>query len=240
ERKQAESHIRTLNQQLMKAQESERQRISRDLHDHIAQDLSTLKIGCETLFDKQPEVPNGIRQRISDFSKILQDCIHAIRDLAYDLRPPALDEIGLVQTVFQYCKDFSEKNGLKVDFISAGMDSLNLDFDIEINLYRLIQESFNNIKKHAEASWVTVKMTASSPNIILRIEDSGKGFNVAERMAAAHNQKRMGIRSMQERVSLLNGRMRIQSHPGNGTQIVIEVPCKEKNNDSEETNIDCR
>jgi len=213
----------------MKAHEDERQMISRELHDRIGQDLSMLKIGCDTLFDDHPEVHPGMRQKISKLTKILHGSIMAVRDLAYDLRPPSLDQLGLARTIFQYCEDFSEKTGLSVDFNSAGMDDLRLDFDTEINLYRLVQEGLININKHADARQATIRLVASFPNIILRIEDNGKGFNVRDRLVAVSNEKRMGLRSMEERVGLLEGKMRIQSRPTEGTKIFIEVPCKKKN-----------
>lgn len=232
DQKRTEEHISALTQQLMKAHENERQMISRELHDRIGQDLSMLKIGFDTLFDDYhdyPEVHYGIRQRISALTKILHGSIMVVRDLAYDLRPPSLDQLGLARTIFQYCEDFSEKTGLIVDFNSAGMDDLKLDFDTEINLYRLVQEGLININKHADARIAIIRLVASYPNIILRIEDDGKGFNVEDRLVAVSNEKRMGLRSMGERVGLLEGKMRIQSRPTEGTKIFIEVPYTKKN-----------
>jgi PAS domain S-box-containing protein len=227
-RKLAEERIHTLSQELLKAQENKRQRISRYLHDHVAQDLSTLKIGCETLFDDYPDAPPEKRKRVSELSKIIQGTITAVRGLAYDLRPPGLDQLGLIQSVFQHCEDFSENTGLRVDFKAAGMDGLRVDPDIEINLYRLVQEGLNNIKKHAEADHVIIRLVASFPNIILRIEDDGKGFDVEGHLLRASKEKRMGLGSMEERVSLLNGSLSIQSRLMEGTKIVIEIPFKEK------------
>jgi PAS domain S-box-containing protein len=238
DRKQAEARIHNLTHDLIKAQEGERQKISRELHDRVAQDLSTLKIRFDTLFDETSEVSNEIQERIAQLGKILQSSIAGVRDLSYDLRPPGLDQLGLVRTIFQYCEDFSLKSGVKVAFYSAGVDDLRLNFDTEINLYRLIQEGLNNVKKHAEANRVTIRMVASFPNIILRIEDDGKGFDVEKRWASAINEKRMGLQSMEERVGLLNGKMRIQSRPKSGTRILVEIPYKEKNNGTQENHPD--
>jgi signal transduction histidine kinase len=213
---------------MLKAQESERQMISRELHDRVAQDLSTIKISFETLFDNQHTTPPELRRRVSEISRTIQESINAVRDLSYDLRPPTLDEMGLVQALFQYCNDFSEDNGINVDFRSAGMEILNLDFDTEINLYRLIQEGLTNIKKHADADHVTIRLVAAFPNIILRIKDDGKGFNVQKRMATITKEKRMGIRSMEQRAKLLQGEMEIQSRPMQGTKISIKFPYKGK------------
>ena len=238
ERKRAEEHIHSLTQQLIKAQENERQRISRDLHDHLAQDLSTLKISLDTIFDDKPDTPPEVKKRITKISQMIHTNIMDVRELAYGLRPADLDQLGLVRTVEQYCEDFSERNGLEINFISAGMDDLRLDSDTEINLYRLIQEALNNTKKHADASHVTIRLVASFPEIILRIEDDGKGFDVQERLIKARTEKRMGIQSMEERVSLLNGTMRIQSRSMEGTQISIKIHYKEKKNGSKKEHID--
>ncbi|MFH2219002.1 MAG: PAS domain-containing protein [Pseudomonadota bacterium] len=224
DRKRTEEHIRNLTRQMMKTQENERRRIARDLHDNVAQNLSLLKIGWDTLFDELPSIPLHIRQKAHDLSKILQKSITAVRDLAYDLRPPGLDQLGLVRTVYQYCEEFSEKNGVRIDFSAAGLDDLKIPFDTEINLYRLIQEALWNVKKHADAGHVAIRLVASHPDIILRIEDDGKGFNVKERLVAASNEKRMGLRSMEERVSLLEGKIRIKSRPEKGTKILVIVP----------------
>ncbi|UCF93489.1 MAG: PAS domain S-box protein [Desulfobacterales bacterium] len=226
ERKRVEVQIHTLTQQLIKAQESERQRIARDLHDHVAQDLSALKIGCETLFDDHPPVSPEIGQKLVELSRTLHRSIKAVRDLSYALHPPDLEEMGLAATVFKYSQEFAEKNGLTVNFHSAGMNTLKFDFDTEINLYRVIQEALTNIRKHADARRINIKMVTSYPNLILRIEDDGKGFDVEERLSSAINEKRMGLRNMQERVRLLKGKMRIQSRPTGGTEILIEVPQK--------------
>ncbi len=229
ERKRAQEQVHTLSRQLMKAQETERRRLSRELHDLVGQDLSALKIGIDTLFDDQTEALPAMRQRVSKLSKIAYGAIMAVRDLAYALRPIGLDQLGLAQTALRHCEDFSAKTGVKVDFFAAGMEDLRLDSDIEIALYRLIQEGLNNVKKHADATDATIRLVASFPNIILRIEDNGKGFDTENRLASAINEKRMGLRSMEERVALLGGKMRIESRPMQGTKIFIEAPCKGNN-----------
>ncbi|MCJ7616431.1 MAG: PAS domain S-box protein [Desulfobacterales bacterium] len=241
ERKQAEKRIRLLSQQLIKAQESERQMISCELHDSVAQSLSALKIGFDSIVYNHKELPDKIRQMFLEYSKTLQDSIVAVRDLAYDLRPPGLDQFGIIQTIFQYCEDFSEKTGLSVDFSSAGsektglsvdfssagMENIELSSDMKINLYRLVQEGLINIKKHAEARHVIIRLAAAFPNIILRIKDDGKGFDVKSRLISAQDEKRMGLRSMEERVGLLGGKMDIKSNPAEGTNIFIKFPYKD-------------
>lgn len=226
----SERRFHVLSQQLMKTQEIERKRLSCDLHDHLAQDLSTLKIGIDTLIDNHTELPVKIKQKVSDLSDMAHKIIMDVREMAYFLRPAGLDKLGLVQTVLQYCEDFSAKNNIKVDFLSVGIDELKLDFDTKIAGYRLIQEGLNNIKKHADATHAAIRLIASFPNIILRIEDDGKGFNVQEQSVTAINGKHMGLLSMEERVSFFAGKMKIESRLNHGTKILIEIPM-EKNSD---------
>jgi len=179
------------------------------------------------------------RQRLAEFSKILQVAIATVRNLSHTLRSTGLDKRGLVSTVRLYCEGFSRRKRLKVDFFSAGIDRQEIGFDTKIILYRIIQEAFNNVKKHANATSVTIRLVGSFPNIVLRIEDNGKGFDVKERLAIAMKEKRMGLRSMEERVALLDGKMRIESRAMRGTKILIEIPIKGKKSGREENRSDC-
>jgi signal transduction histidine kinase len=238
--KQAEEQIHMLSRQLIKAQEKERQRLSSDLHDSIGQELSSLKIGLDTLLDHHLDAPPPMVDRISWLSEMLQATIESLRNLAYDLRPAVLDQLGLVQTLQDYCDDYSTRHGMQTEFFTGGMDDLDLDFDTSIALYRLVQESLNNVRKHAEASRVVIRLVASFPSIILRIEDNGKGFDVFDRMSTARDEHCLGLLGMQERVALLAGTMKIESHPGQGTRIRIEIPFKGKSNGTKEDSTDCR
>lgn len=240
ERIQAEDKIRALTREQIKVQEEERNRIARYLHDHVAQDLSTLKISIETLFDEQDKLAPQKQKKIAEISRILQESISSVRDLSYDLRPAGMNQLGLVKTVYQLCEDFSQKFKVPVDFYSAGIKELKLDFDTAINIYRMIQEGLNNIRKHARTDNAIIRLVASSPNIILRIEDDGQGFDVANRLSTALKEKRMGLSSMEERASLLGGKMDIKSRIGRGTRILIEIPWQEKENGRQNFHHDCR
>jgi signal transduction histidine kinase len=110
---------------------------------------------------------------------------------------------------------------------------------MQINLYRLVQEGLTNIHKHAAAGRATVTLAAAFPNIVLRIEDNGRGFDVQKRASAIGQEKRMGLRSMQERVTLLNGEMKLQSKPGQGTKVVIKLPFAEKKRGAQENHLNC-
>ena len=219
--------IHALTRELIIAQEDERHRIALYLHDQVAQDLSIIKIGCDTLLDSIDSASPEVKEKVAGYSKLLSKSISAVRDLTYELHPAGMDQMGLVRTTFQYCADFSSRSGIKVDFFSAGMEDLDLDFDIEINIFRIIQEGLNNIRHHADASRTAVRLVASAPNIILRIEDDGKGFEVNKRLSDSLTEKRMGLSSMEERAGLLGGNISIQSTPGEGTKIKVEIPIRE-------------
>ena len=222
----AESQIRDLSQQLLKAHEDERQMIARELHDSVAQDLSTLKLVFKTLFDNQE---NELDQKATNESKLfdlIDRTIASVRNLSYDLRPPGLSELGLIRTLTTYCEEFAAENDLKVEFQPAGFKKFTMDSLVEINVYRLVQEGLNNIRKHARAHQVFVKLVGVSPNIILRIEDDGIGFDMKSRERSINEEKRLGLRSMKERVNLLQGEMTIDSFPGKGTKILIKFPFK--------------
>jgi signal transduction histidine kinase len=224
ERQRSETQIRTLTQKLMKTQEDERRMISRELHDRVGQDLSGIKVALETLFDQQPAENHEIRGKVARLSRLLDRAIFTVRDLAYDLRPPGLEEMGIVQALSIFCDDFSEKTKIATEYHSVGIEKMKLNFNTQINLYRMIQEGLNNIHKHAEATRAVVKLTAAYPHIILRIEDNGRGFDVEKRAREIDSEKRMGLRSLQERTHLLGGIMIVTSKPGLGTKILIKLP----------------
>jgi PAS domain S-box-containing protein len=227
ELKKAEEQISSLTKEIIKAQENERKKIALDLHDHVAQNLSFLKITADSLNNfNEKEFDN----KIQILSKGLKDSISDIRHISYDLRPPNLDELGLVKSIYQHCEEFSLKYGIEIDFTSAGMENIDFSFDIEINIFRIIQEALNNILKHSKAKMARIRLIASYPRVILRIDDNGAGFDVkaeSERNAAG---EKMGLKGMRERISLIGGKMEINSILGSGTKIVAEIPYPEINN----------
>ena len=228
--KEAKKQIRELSRKIITAQEVERQRISRELHDRVAQTLSFLKIASQNLFDNGEKVSAGLKRKADDITKTLDACMQETRRISYDLRPPELDQLGLIKSVYKFCNDFSSSAEINTDIQIAGMNEIPLDAEMEINIYRIIQEALNNIRKHAQASRASVKLLGTFPDIIIRIKDNGKGFDAALGEAATLKQKkRMGLVNIQERVRLMNGRLCISSQKNMGTKIQILFPCKETN-----------
>ncbi|NJB67271.1 PAS domain S-box-containing protein [Desulfobaculum xiamenense] len=223
----ARDQIRRLSQELIRAQEKERHRISLDLHDNVAQTLLSLKIASRTLLDDF-ELPVEVRDRLNHFCAGLQHAVNLVRDLSYDLRPPLLDQFGLARSLELHCRELQAKTGVCIDFASAGMENMLLDPETEINLYRLTQEALRNAVNHAGASHVAVRIVSSSPDILLRIEDDGEGFDPQARRASALKERHMGLSSMEERARLIGGTLVVRSQPGMGTKIVAEVPFRER------------
>jgi two-component system, NarL family, sensor kinase len=228
ERHRSEESIKSLSGELIRIQESERHRISRDLHDKVAQDLASLKIAIETLFRDIPAIVHSQTLKVSKILQILEESIRSVRKISYDLHPAGLDEMGIAVALEMLCNEYSEHHAIDIGFHSAGIEKLKIDSDTQINLYRIVQEGLNNILRHAEAKNVRLKLVAAYPNIILRMEDDGKGFEIERRMRETVLEKRMGLISMRERANLLGGKVRITSKEGKGTKVVVKFPFKKK------------
>ena len=223
-RKQADEKIHQLYHLLIQSQENERHVISYELHESIAQNLSAMKINIDEIYNDPSLISPEVQEKLTVSSGLLSQAIKDIKNLAYDLRLPGLDEMGLVKALQIYCEEASENGNVKVDFQSTGMSAIDLPRKTELHIYRLIQEALSNIRKHADADHATIILMGSSPNIILRIEDNGRGFDVNAQALLSAASKRMGIHGMQERVNLLEGQMTIQSQPMKGTKILIKIP----------------
>lgn len=225
QRTQAQVHI--LTQELMKAQETERKKISLDLHDNVAQEISALKVMSETLFlaDQAPDIKQ-LQENMGEWSNVLNRCIATVRDLSYSLRPPMLEHLGITTALADYCREYSMRSGIHVEYSSVGMDTLSpsLDYDSAINIYRVVQEALNNIKKHACAGKVKIKLGAFGPGIFLHIEDDGQGFDPDTVQEKVAGEKRLGLLGMRERIRMLNGTIDITSRSQEGTKISIEIP----------------
>jgi len=223
-----EKQIRQLSQQLLIAQENERMRISRDLHDSVAQELSTLQIHLQSIIDAEKSLSECAKSTLQKISSQLKQTNINVRGLSYGLRPFALDQLGLVQAVCQHCEEISKTHGIHVDFSSAGMENIALPFEKAINIYRIIQEALNNVNKHADTNQATVRLLAAHPKIICRIQDKGKGFVPSVQYGRiGGSSEHMGLRSMEERARLMDGRFKIHSAPQEGTKIVVEIPIKD-------------
>jgi PAS domain S-box-containing protein len=228
-RVEAERQIRSLTQELIKAQENERQRVSRDLHDDLAQTLSTLKIHCATLFDGGA-CDDKTRERLDRIATLLTGSIRAVRRMAYQLSSPYLEQLGLDESLQQYCEETEAGNGLRVEYSSVGLSDVEIPLEAQINLYRVAQEALNNVRKHAHAKRAEMRVVADEEGLTLSIEDDGVGFDVERQLNDSIEKRTMGLRSMRERVRLLEGELSITSKHGGGSTIVVEIPLTEARN----------
>lgn len=226
DRKRFEADILNSTRKILQSCESEKQHISLYLHDHLAQDLSTLKIGMDLMLNEQrADISSTDNRRMAEFSSRVQQLIQAVREISYDLYPVILKNLGFMNGLHQLCMNFSYKTGIHVDFFSAGFEGVKLDFESNILLYRLVQEVLNEIKGQSGATQLHIKMVASYPNIVLRFEDDDRAADGHDDCQHRHARKRdFVLHDLEERIRLLNGTIRLSSGHGGGNRIHIEVP----------------
>lgn len=225
-RKKSEELVRSLTRELIKAQENVRQRIAFDLHDNAAQDLSALKFKCMTLLGALDDGPSETRAAVLEMTGIIDKIISEIRNLAHDMRPVDTQKTGFIDAVANDCQECMEKTGIQTHFDYSGIASLELDFDVRVNLYYVIQEALKNIMKHSRAGNAWIRITLSGPHIWLKIEDDGDGFDIDRRIRESEKEKRMGLRTMEGRIRLLGGRFEISPRETGGAALFAEVPLK--------------
>jgi len=203
------------------AQEEERKRIARDLHDQLGQQLVALKLKLEAAgkLCEQEEVCGQIDQ-----ARLLTKHINDSVDfLAWELRPAALDDLGLPAALEVYIKEWSRLSGIVTEFYTAGMKKVQFAPDTETNLYRITQEALNNALKHARPTQVNVMLERRDTAVILIIEDDGVGFDVE---SIFNSSQGLGLTGMRERIALIGGSLDIESAPGQGTTIFARAPIK--------------
>ncbi|WP_100332380.1 sensor histidine kinase [Bacillus xiapuensis] len=214
--------------QIMEAQEEERKRLSREIHDGPAQMMANVLLRSDLIekLYKERQVEDAFEE-IRSLKEMVRSALYEVRRIIYDLRPMALDDLGLVPTLKKYLATVEEyvqslNKSTKITFANIGEEK-RLSSKLEVALFRLIQESVQNALKHAEATAITVKLEINKHNVLAVIKDNGKGFNVKEKKTGS-----FGIMGMKERLELLEGDMSIHSKPGDGTLVMITVPIIEK------------
>jgi two-component system sensor histidine kinase UhpB len=213
--------------QIIEAQENERKRISRELHDEIGQALTAIKFNLDIMDRDLPSTFLVIRERLGEAKSLSNQTLAAMRQLSMDLRPTMLDDVGLIPTLRWYIQNFSNRLDIYSNFQAIGLEE-KLPPQIETAFYRIIQEALNNVAKHAEATRVEISLERSDSIISVSVTDNGRGFDLDKVLRPESLEKGFGIIGMQERVSLLWGKMDIQSRPDFGTYIYIEVPYPER------------
>lgn len=217
-----------LLEKLISAQEEERRRIARQLHDEASQSLAALAINLEAIADTLPVRYHDTKQKLDILKERAIQTAGGIRNLALELRPSALDDLGLSMAIDWYAKDYLAKRGLNVKIEVIGPKT-KLPSYTETMLFRIIQEALTNVVKHAEASLVKLQLQLSDSVAIVQVEDNGKGFDVEATLSGEDVRRNLGLHGMAERATLLGGTFTIRSQPGQGTCLRVEVPLMEGN-----------
>jgi two-component system sensor histidine kinase UhpB len=207
--------------QIIQAQEQERQRIARELHDETSQVLTSLLISL-TLLEESVETQET-RERIADTRALAHSTLRAIRNLSIDLRPSALDDLGLLPALRWYVKEYQKKCSINVEFHATGFKE-RLPAEMETALYRIVQECLTNTAKHANANRVTITLKEETNRVYARITDDGQGFDYEALLKTPGQERGLGLAGMNERAVLLDGTLNIHSTPERGTIIEVSIP----------------
>lgn len=220
ERKRAEQDLRSLAVQLLTAQDEERRRISRDLHDDINQRLAILAVEAATLEQHLAKEPDRVPRSIRDIQQRVGELSDDVRRLAYQFHPSILDDLGLATALQRYVEDFSARTGIQVTFEWRDAPE-SLPREIGSCLYRVAQESLGNVAKHAGASRADVQVAGADGHITLTVTDTGAGIPEGGKGPSGDG---LGLLSMKERVSLVHGAFMVESRAGKGTRICARIP----------------
>jgi len=223
----ADERARALRERITQvtlAQEEERRRISRELHDGLGPSLAAIvnKLrSCQYMVRADPQ---QAERELDEVTKSLKGHIQDVRHLIYDLRPLAVDQLGLVGAVQQQLERFGEETGIQA--FSSMSGDIALDPLAEVTVFRVVQECLSNVQKHANASQVEVRLQAMKNGLEVSVQDNGQGFD-PHKVVSGSNGEGVGLLSMRERAELVRGRLSVRSSPGNGCQVVLYVPSRE-------------
>jgi PAS domain S-box-containing protein len=217
-----QEQMRLLTRRVLLVQEEERKKISRELHDDIAQTLVGINIHLEALSREAAVNPKGLKKKIARTQKLVEKSVNIVHRFARELRPTLLDDVGLIATLHSFMKEFTKQTNIRVHFTTyADVEQLN-GAKITV-IYRVVQSALNNVARHSEASRVMVSISKVSDVARMEIKDDGKSFNVARFLHRAKN-KHLGLIGMRERVEMVGGKFSVESAPGQGTTIRAEIP----------------
>lgn len=217
------AELRSLASQVIRAQEEERKRVSRELHDDTAQ-LLFAQLLRVTAFKASPN--DDVRSAAAELEESTVEALEGVRRLALELRPPALDDLGLAAALADLAQRFGEQLAIPVEFQARGMRG-RLPADVELVLYRVAQEALTNMAKHGQARVVSVDLDRTATDVALSVHDNGRGFDPQAVTAKAADSAGLGLFGMAERVALVGGEVTIWSTPGHGTEVFAFIPLTE-------------
>jgi len=208
---------------LVSAQEEERKRIARELHDEVGQALTAVIMETAAVEMALPDNSSIARTKLQGVRTIASQALKDLRKLIFGLRPEVLDDLGLVPAVHAYAKEHLENHGVQVDLVSSGWYG-RLPGEIEVPLFRIIQEAITNIARHARAREAHIQLHRMDSRLLVRVEDDGIGFDPTQVDQVRPDGQGLGLRGMEERVNILGGTLQIDSMPGKGTCITAKIP----------------
>lgn len=217
-----EIRLKKLLNSVVNAQEEERQRISRELHDEMGQNLTSLLIGLRIL--ENSDTCSEKENIIGGMTRTVTGMITSIHDLALELRPTSLDDLGLIPALTQFFSECPDRIGIDVDYQVVGESNRQLSHEAEITVYRILQESLTNVARHAKASKANVILNLGGDSFIAIIEDNGIGFDPKTVNRDQTKVKHIGLYGMEERAALVGGTFIVESTLGSGTSIFVEIP----------------
>ena len=222
--RQQRTQLRALTSQLTEVQERERRQLARELHDEMGQALTAIHMNLAAITKALPaEASPALRERLTEAGQLTDQTLEQIRELSLDLRPPMLDDLGLLPTLRWYIKRYSTRMNIRAELGVLGLEK-RLPSAIETALYRVLQEALTNVARHAQATTVQIQLRYNPFTVMAQIEDNGCGFVVDSALAPESGGKGMGLLGMRERVTLLGGTFHIESMTGKGTQLWLEIP----------------
>lgn len=212
--------LRELSRQLVEVQEAERRFIAKELHDEVGQALTGLRLQLE-MVARLPDGANNTAGPLAKAQQLVDQMMMQIHHLSLDLRPPMLDDLGLLPALLWYCQTYTDQTGVQVSLKHRMVKNRRFPPEIETAAYRIVQEALTNVARHAGVNQVTVRVLAADRSLRVQIIDQGAGFNLSDVLKTNH---RRGLNGMRERASLLRGQLQVESTVGLGTQITAELP----------------
>ncbi len=221
--RQREQQVRQLSIDLVQVQEEERRRFARELHDGLSQLLTTLKINTELALKHGTDDPVTAEKHLREVIALAAEAQTEAKQIAYDLRPAILDDFGLKAAIGVHVTSFERRTGVAID-LHMPLDEVRFESLVETTIYRIVQELLANVAKHSLAKRVTIQLLRRGEVLALTVADNGRGFDVKQGLAGQASQARYGLRNIRERVEFFGGMFRVESIPGQGSEIMIELP----------------
>lgn len=218
------TQLRHVTHQILHAQEEERRKISRELHDEVAQILAGINVRLAALSKSASIEPRDLRKRVAQTQRFVEEAIEVVHRFARELRPSMLDDLGLVPALRSYIRDLPASKGLRIR-LEEGAGIETLDNPRSTVLYRVAQEALTNVIRHAHAREVTVRLRKIGGAVRIEVRDDGKSFRV-DRIKRSKSGRRLGLLGMRERVEMVGGKLTIESTPGEGTTVRADVPLR--------------